>query len=151
MMVCMRCYTKFMLKLPNILPRGILYGDGGQPPGFSESYPLLITKTCSHTHFYDEFQWKAALFELILASFSQTHPFSRKSSYKWTPFFREFSVRSIFVRQCHFAGYCFQLCFSSSGYRPFSYSEILRPLWYLALVNREEYFISIKGVRTRMF
>ena len=29
--------------------------DRGLPPGFSQRYPLLITETCCHTHFYDEF------------------------------------------------------------------------------------------------
>ena len=29
---------------------------------FSERYPLLITETCFHTHFYDEFWRKRSIF-----------------------------------------------------------------------------------------
>ena len=49
--------------------------DGGPLPArFSERYPLLITETCYHTHFYDEFLRKTAHFWLFFANFWITHP-----------------------------------------------------------------------------
>ena len=38
--------------------------DGGLPPG-SGRYPLLITESCRHTHFYDEFWRKPPIFLLF--------------------------------------------------------------------------------------
>ena len=34
----------------------------GYAAQLSESYPLLITDSCCHTHFYDEFWWKTTPF-----------------------------------------------------------------------------------------
>ena len=36
--------------------------DRGSAARFSERYPLLITETCGHTHFHDEFWRKTTYF-----------------------------------------------------------------------------------------
>ena len=48
--------------------------DGrGSAALFSERYPLLITETCGHTRFYDEFWQKTTHFLLFFANFWITH------------------------------------------------------------------------------
>ena len=48
--------------------KGTCLADGqGSAARFSERYPLLITETCCHTHFYDEFWWKTTLFGYFLS------------------------------------------------------------------------------------
>ena len=49
--------------------------DGrGSAARFSERYPLLITETCGHAHFYDEFWRKTTHFLLFFANFWIIHP-----------------------------------------------------------------------------
>ena len=48
--------------------------------------PLLITETCGHTHFYDEFWRKTTHFLLFFANFWMTHPCLRKICRKKDPF-----------------------------------------------------------------
>ena len=52
---------------------------------FSERYPLLITETCGHTHFYDEFWRQTSHFLLFFANFWITHPCLRKICRKRDP------------------------------------------------------------------
>ena len=60
--------------------------DGrGSAARFSERYPLLITETCGHTHFYDEFWRKTTHFLLFFANFWITHPCLRKICRKRGP------------------------------------------------------------------
>ena len=47
------------------------YGMTGVCRPISESYPLLITKTCLHTHFYDEFRRKTIHFKQFLVNFQR--------------------------------------------------------------------------------
>ena len=54
---------------------GTWLADGqGSAARFSERYPLLITESCRHTHFYDEFWRKTTHFLLFFANFWITHP-----------------------------------------------------------------------------
>ena len=52
---------------------------------FSEMYPLLITETCSHAHFYDEFLRTTTHSLLFFANFWITHPCLRKIYRKRDP------------------------------------------------------------------
>ena len=49
-------------------------GGRGSAARFSERYPLLITESCRHTHFYNEFWRKTTHFLLFFANSLITHP-----------------------------------------------------------------------------
>ena len=65
--------------------------DGGLPSAawFSRSYPLLITSSCCHTHFYDECWWKTPIFDNFLP-ISENPPMFKETLPKKGPLFREF-------------------------------------------------------------
>ena len=72
----------------HVPPRGVhdLWMDGGGSAArFSERYPLLITETCGHTQFYDEFWLKTTHFLLFFANFWITHPCLWKICRKMEP------------------------------------------------------------------
>ena len=65
---------------------GTWLADGwGSAARFSERYPLLITETCGHTHFYDEIWRKTTHFLLFFVNFWITHPCLRKICRKRDP------------------------------------------------------------------
>ena len=70
--------------------------DGGLPSGvrFSERYPLLITETCCHTHFYDEFWRKTTHFWQCFANSLISHPCLWKICRKGDPCLENFSPKT---------------------------------------------------------
>ena len=62
------------IKIPEIRGGTWIAGGRGSAARFSERYPLLITESCRHTHFYDEFWRKTTHFLLFFANFLITHP-----------------------------------------------------------------------------
>ena len=79
--------------------RGGVHGlrmDGGLPSGvrFSERYPLLITETCCHTHFYDEFWRKTTHFWQCFANSLISHPCLWKICRKGDPCLENFSPKA---------------------------------------------------------
>ena len=59
----------------------------------SESYHLLITDSCRHTHFYDEFWQKTTHFSQFSANFWKAHPCLRKISRKRDPCLENFGPK----------------------------------------------------------
>ena len=89
-------YTHFLKDLKDLSPRGgstwLADGRGSAAP-FSERYLLLITETCCHTHFYDEFRRKTTHFWLFLANFWIAHPCLWTTCRKWDPCFENFGPK----------------------------------------------------------
>ena len=72
---------------------GTWLADGrGSVARFSERYPLLITESCRHTHFYDEFWRKPPIF-CYFRQFLDNPPLSMENLRKKGPLFREFGAQ----------------------------------------------------------
>ena len=68
---------------------------------FSERYPLLITVTCCHTLFYDEFGREITYFWLFFANFFITHPCLRKICRKRDPCLENFGPENPTIWVAH--------------------------------------------------
>ena len=68
--------------------------DRGFPARFPQRYPLLITETCCHTHFYDEVSRKSTHSWLVFANFWITHPCLRKIIRKRDPCLENFGPKN---------------------------------------------------------
>ena len=69
-------------------------GWTGSAARFSARYPLLITETCFHTHFYDEFWWKTAHFWPSFLNIWTIHPCLWKVCQKRDPFLENFGPKN---------------------------------------------------------
>ena len=76
-------------------PRGgyMKCGWTGAAAWFSERHPRLITETCCHTNYYDEFWRKRTHFWLFFANFWITHHVYG-NLLKERPLFREFGPKN---------------------------------------------------------
>ena len=84
-------------------PRGgtCLVDGRGSAARFSESYPLLITDSCRHTHSYDEFSPKTTHFWQFFANFWKTHPCLRKICRKRGPCLENFGPKNPSIWAAH--------------------------------------------------
>ena len=84
-------------------------------------YPLLITETCYHTHFYDELWRKTTHLWLFFANFWITHPCLWKICRKRDPRLENFGSRNPPIWAAHTRTLS-MLCSPPPGYYSSSYT-----------------------------
>ena len=86
-MAIAKIYLSLYFSVPEYPGGGTLLADGrGSAVRVSESYPLLISESSHHTHFYDEFWRKLPIFDYFFFYFWNTHQCLKTSAEKWNLF-----------------------------------------------------------------